>query len=61
MVDFNRAHPRFVDKSQLIEQGILNKSHVDLVDENLFDPFSLVPDLLNKYEQRHGSVNSLKD
>ena len=59
IVDFEHNPPRIINKNELILHKILNKKYANSIDENLFDPFSLVSDLLNKYKQRHGSINSL--
>ena len=54
IVDFEQRQPKVIYKKDLIEYGILEKIESEKIDSNLFDPYSLVPDLLENYKRRHG-------
>ena len=60
IVDFEHGDPKIIDKNELMHHGILKKKHAENIDGSLFDPFSLVPDLLREYKKRHESIDSLR-
>ena len=61
VVDFDNDEPIIMNKGDLIDHGILNKKTAETIDDNLFNPYTLIPDLLKIYEERHGGTNELKD
>ena len=61
VVDFKPKQPKIMYKKDLIEYKILKSDEADKIDDNLFDPYSLIPDLLDNYKKRHGSIQNLGD
>ena len=61
VVDFNQSIPKLVDKESLINHNVLDKKTAESINPNLFDPYSLIPDLLKEYAKRHKSINDLTD
>ena len=61
VVDFQHDEPIIMTKGDLIDHGILNKKSAEYINSDLFDPFTLIPDLLEIYKKRHDDINVLKD
>ncbi|CAI9831009.1 conserved hypothetical protein [Nitrosopumilaceae archaeon] len=59
IVDFKNENPWVMSKNDLIKAGLIPTEMKDIIDENLFQPCRLIPDLLNLYRRRHGNINDL--
>ena len=61
VVDFEQNIPQVMYRKDLIKYGIITQETENIIDENLFNPYCLVPDLLECYKGRHLSIKELFD
>lgn len=61
VVDFRQSVPKIINKKQLLDLNIIDEKISNTISDNLFNPHSLVPNLLEIYKIRHDNILKLKN